>query len=124
MKKYLLEVDEELWQAFKIVASMEGLYIKDAMPQALMEFVEAHKAEQVQVNIHVVEGPAKDLLSIIYEEDIKTFCLNLLEAKRRNSPRPFTDNLKRELLKSVKAHPKLSKELAQDVVETLRQLQK
>ena len=122
MVHYLLEADNDLWKMFKIVASMQGLRIKDALPQALMEYVQNHECEQVHVNIQVIENSKKDLLTFVYEEEIKRKVAELLEAKRRQAPNHYMNTLKHEVLDLVKKHPALSKDLAEEVLLAFKQL--
>jgi len=122
MVHYLLEADNDLWKMFKIVASMQGLRIKDALPQALMEYVQNHECEQVYVNIQVIENSKKDLLTFVYEEEIKNKVTELLDAHKRQAPRHYTNTLKLEILNLVKKHPALSKDLAEEVLLAFKQL--
>ncbi len=123
MVSYLLIVEDELWKTFRIVASMQGLHIKEALPQALVEYVQNHECEQVHVNVQVIENSKKDLLTFVYEEEIKRKVAELLEAKRRQAPNHYMNNLKREVLDLVKKHPALSKDLAEEVLTVFKQIQ-
>src|SRR4030042_2268691 len=107
MVSYLLIVEDELWKTFRVVASMQGLHIKDALPQALIEYVQNHECEQVQVNIQVIENSKKDLLTFVYEEEIKNKVCELLDAKKRQAPLHYTKGLKKEILDLVRKHPSL-----------------
>ena len=122
MVSYLLIVEDDLWKTFKIVASMQGLHIKDALPQALIEYVQNHECEQVHVNIQVIENSKKDLLTFVYEEEIKNKVTELLDANKRQAPKHYTNTLKADILGLVKKHPALSKDLANEVVLAFKQL--
>ena len=120
MTKYLLEADKDLWDLFTTVAKMQGLKVKEAVPKALMLFVEKYKKKNVHVNIKVVKNTKRNLLTFVYEEEIRNNLKALIEAKKRDAPNDFIVQLKNETLEIVKKHPALSEELAQEVVTVFR----
>jgi len=122
MVSYLLIVENDLWKTFKVVAQMQGLHIYEALPQAMLEYVQSHETEQIQVNIQVIENSKKDLLTFVYEEEIKNKVSELLDAKKRQAPLHYTKSLKKEILDLVRKHPSLSKPLAEEIVLAFKQL--
>jgi hypothetical protein len=120
MTKYLVEVSDELWKAFRLVVEMQGLKIKDAMPEALSEYIQNHAVSEINIDLKVVENNKKNLLTIIYEEEIKTLLGSIVEANKRNAPPNYTNQLKNQLLAIVKKHPVISNELADEIVTVLK----
>ncbi|MEM2816019.1 MAG: hypothetical protein QXY34_02415, partial [Candidatus Bathyarchaeia archaeon] len=47
--KYQVEVDSEVWEAFKLVSLANGLKVKDAIRIAILDFIMKYKPEKLQV---------------------------------------------------------------------------
>jgi len=117
-----VEVDEDLWKAFRIVTATQGLKVKEAIPQALIEYIQNHSANQVKIEFKVMEDSKKNLLTFVYEEELQNLLSALIDAKKRNAPRHFMEQKKKEILDLVKKHPAITKELADEIVQTFKQL--
>jgi len=117
-----VEVDEDLWKAFKIVVATQGLKVKEAIPQALIEYIQNHSASQVKIDFKVIQDSKKNLLTFVYEEELQNLLSALIDAKKRNAPRHFMEQKKKEILDLVKKHPAITKELADEIVQTFKQL--
>lgn len=120
MTKYLVEVPDDLWRAFRTVTFLQGLKIKDAVPKAITEFIQTHQVSEVRIDLKVIEDNKRNLLTFVYEEEIKNLLFSLIEARKRHAPLPYLRDLKGQMLKTVKKHPQISKQLAQEIVTTLK----
>ncbi|MCK4482472.1 hypothetical protein KAU55_04550 [Candidatus Bathyarchaeota archaeon] len=123
MTKYNLEVPDDLWKAFKMVITSQGLKVKDAMPLALQEYVENHRVSQVKIDFKVIADAKKNLLTFIYEEELKLLIGEVVKAKQRKAPPRFMADLKNRIMEIVKKHPTMTKELAEEVVTVFKTLQ-
>jgi hypothetical protein len=119
---YLLEVSKDVWAAFKIVAGLQGLKVKEAVPLALAEYVENHKGQQVQIDVAIVHEAKKNLLSFVYEEELSRLLNGMIEAKKRNAPTSHINDLKRQALEILKKHPALPPSLAEEVVSVFKNM--
>lgn len=122
MTKYNLDVSDDLWKAFKVVIASQGLKVKDAMPLAIQEYVNAHKVSQVKIDFKVIQNTKKNLLTFVYEEELKNLLGAMIDAKKRKAPAHFMEELKRKTLDIVKRHPTISKELADEIVTVFKTL--
>jgi len=122
MTKYNLDVSDDLWKAFKVVIASQGLKVKDAMPLVLQEYVNAHKISQVKIDFKVIQDTKKNLLTFVYEEELKTLLGEMVKAKQRKAPVPFIEDLRKRTLDIVKRHPTISKELAEEIVTVFKTL--
>ena len=122
MITYQQQFDNDLWNNFKATAFLNGLLIKDAVPQALAEFVENHKPESVHLNEQIIQDTTRNLLVFVYEEELKNIVAGLLDAKKRNAPTQFINGLKKQALDILKKHPSVTKEIAEEVVQAFKQV--
>lgn len=123
MTKYLLEVSNEFWQVFRTTALLQGLKVKEAVPEALLLFVEKYKTANIQIDVKVFKNNKKNLLTFVYEEEIKNKLEALLQAKRRKAPNDFIVKLKNDTLEILKKHPAISEDLAEQVVTVFKNIQ-
>lgn len=122
MTKYNLDVDDDLWKAFKVVIASQGLKVKDAVPMAIQEFVKNHRVSQVKFNFKVIQDTKKNLLTFVYEEELKNLLGEMVKAKRRDAPAHFMEDLRKKTLDIVKRHPTITKELADEIVTVFKTL--
>ena len=122
MTKYLAEVQDEIWKAFKLVCVMQGKDIKEGIPEALIEYTNNHASDQIRVNFEVVKDPKRNLLTFIYETELRTLISGIVKAKKRNAPKDFQDDLKDRLKKIVKQHPVIPQDLADEVLAVFKTL--
>jgi len=122
MTKYNLDVPDDLWKGFKVVIASQGLKVKDAVPLAIQEYVNKHRVSQVKINFKVIHDAKKNLLTFVYEEELKTLLGAMIEAKKRKAPAQYMEELKRKTLDIVKRHPTISKELAEEIVTVFKTL--
>ena len=122
VKKYLLEEDNEFWKAFRICAALQGLKIREAVDCALRDYVKAHENTQVRIDFKVVENRKENLLTIIYETELKSLIEAAVRSKKNNAPRQYMDQLKDRMLEIVKKHPTMTKDLADEVVQVFKTL--
>jgi len=122
VKKYLLEADDDLWKAFKIVTALLGLKVKEALPVAIQEFVKNHEPTQLKISFKVVEDRKKNLLTFIYETELKAILEALVDAKKRKAPPSYMKELKDRMLEIVKKHPTMPPQLADEIVQVFKQI--
>lgn len=113
-------VDPDLWKAIRILADHKGETLSEVVNEALRQYVVNNQVEQVAIDIKIIENKEKNLLSYVYEEELKLLLTSLLEAKKRDAPIHFINDLKRQTLDLVKKHPQLSQPLADEVVQVFR----
>lgn len=121
--KYLLEIDSDLWNAFKFVAFANHLKIKEAIEQAITEFIENHKLNS-SIEIKIIENKEakENLINVIYEEEIRMILKELLSAKERKANINYINDLKRQLFDLLKKNSIISKDLADQVKIVLTNL--
>ena len=122
MTKYNLEVPDDLWKAFKMVITSQGLKVKDAMPLALQEYVENHKVSQVKINFKVIENRKKNLFTFVYEEELKVLLGEVIKAKKRKAPPRFMADLKNKIMDIVKKNPTITQDLADEILTIFKTL--
>lgn len=122
MTKYNLDVPDDLWKGFKVVIASQGLKVKDAVPLAIQEYVNNHRVSQVKIDFKVIHDTKKNLLTFVYEEELKTLLGAMVQGKQRNAPAQYMEELKQKTLDIVKRHPTISKELAEEIVTVFKTL--
>jgi len=120
--KYLADVPDEVWQALKVCAALQGLKIKEVVNQAILDYIKAHESSQLKIDFKVVEDRKQNLLTFIYETELKVLIEGVVAAKKRQAPKSHMDELKNRMLEIVKKHPAIPKELAEEVVQTFKAL--
>ncbi|MEM3592177.1 MAG: hypothetical protein QW702_08810 [Candidatus Bathyarchaeia archaeon] len=122
--KYQFEIETEIWEAFRLIAYAQGLKIKYAIREALLEYIENHKGNYQNIEIKIIENKEakENVLQIIYEEEIRDLLKELLNAKRRNANITYVNDLKARLFDLLKKNPVISKDLAEEVKITLKNL--
>jgi hypothetical protein len=122
MTKYLANLPDEEWKAFRICAALQGLKIKQAVHQAVLDYIKAHESSQLKIDFKVVEDRKQNLLTFIYEQELKMLIEGVVAAKKHQAPKSHMDELKNRMLEIVKKHPAIPKELAEEVVQTFKAL--
>lgn len=122
MTKYLADVDSDLWKAFKTVATMEGSKVKDAVVQALEEYIKARENTQIKIDFKVVSDTKRDLLTFVYEEELKQLIADAMNAQKREAPPKYVRELRERMLTIVKKHPTMQKTLADEVLQAFKAL--
>ena len=117
VKRY---IDPDTWKAFKIIANFQGLSIKEATIEAIRQYVVSNQVKQVAIDIHLVQNNEKNLLTFVYNEELKTLLTELVSAKQRGAQRFYINDLKKQTLDTIKRHPMLSKDLADEVVQVFK----
>jgi hypothetical protein len=122
--KYLLEIDNGIWDAFKLVSVAQGLKIKDAIQQAIIEYIENHKGNFQNIEIKIIENKeAKtNILQVIFEEEIRNILKELIDAKQRKANITYINELKKQLFEMLKRNISVSKNLAEEIRITLKNL--
>ena len=115
------DVDSDLWQAFKLACSLQGLKVKEGLPKALLEFAEKYKSTQIKIDVKVIKNTKKNLLTFIYEEQIKSLLEEIIRAKKRKAY-DWMERKKHDLFKILEKHPCLTPELADEVKTVLNNL--
>ncbi|MDH5481583.1 MAG: hypothetical protein OEY22_01695 [Candidatus Bathyarchaeota archaeon] len=124
MTRVNVDIDNDVHKAFKIVSAMKGLKVKDALKQAMIEFIETHHSTDVQLDIKVIKNNKKNLLTFVFEEQIKGLVTSLIEAKKRNAPRDYIQKLKNQALDLIKKHPEISEDLATEILQAFKMCSK
>lgn len=114
------KVPDELWKAFKVCSALQGIKLKDALNQAIQEYIDSHKTSQIHIDFKVVQNQKKNLLTFVYEEELKNLLEEIVAAKKRNAPKQYMEELKDRMLKIVKKHPTIPKDLAEEVLATFK----
>ncbi|MDW8034511.1 MAG: hypothetical protein RMI79_06250 [Nitrososphaerota archaeon] len=124
LTKYLLEVDADIWDAFKLISISQGLKVKEAIKQALLEYIENHKGNYQNIEIKIIENKEakENILQVIYEEEIRDILKELINAKQRKANISYINDLKTRLFDLLKKNSVISKELAEEVKITLKNL--
>jgi len=122
--KYQFEIETEIWEAFKLVSLSQGLKIKDAIRLAITDFIQNYKPSQVNLEVKIIENKEakENIMQIILEEEIRDLLKELLNAKRRNANITYVNDLKARLFDLLKKNPVISKDLAEEVKITLKNL--
>jgi len=122
--KYQFEIETEIWEAFKLVSLSQGLKIKDAIRLAITDFIQNYKPSQVNLEVKIIENKEakENIMQIILEEEIRDLLKELLNAKRRNANITYVNDLKVRLFDLLKKNPVISKDLAEEVKITLKNL--
>ncbi|MDQ1280670.1 MAG: hypothetical protein QG670_1933 [Thermoproteota archaeon] len=118
---YVDKFPRQLWDTFKVIAHAQGKTARDFLIQVLAEYVEAHAKEvysQVNITNIKVEGDVNIYQAIISEEIIG-LCKAIKEASQRQSPKPFLNDLRDRLLKTLRQNPQVSPEVAAEVKAAL-----
>lgn len=122
MTKYLADVPDDLWKGFKICCALKGLKIKNGIIEAVAEYIKATQPEQVKINFKVVADRKQNLLTFIYETEMRTLLTGLVEAQKRHAPKDYMDTLKDRLQILVKKHPTIPQDLAEEVLAVFKTL--
>jgi hypothetical protein len=122
MTKYLVDVPDDVWKAFKVCTALQGLKVKEAMNQAILDYVKVHESSQVKIDFKVVEDRKQNLLTFIYETELRSLIESVVKAKQRQAPEPYMKDLKNKMLEIVKKYPAMPKELADEVVQSFKAL--
>lgn len=122
MTKYLIEIEDDIWRSFRTVTLLQGIKIKDSIKQAILDYITNHQVNQVKIDIKVIQNNKKNLLTFIYEESIKDLLSAMIQAKKRNAPNTYINDLKKQTLDLLKKHPQLSKDLANEVLTVFRNI--
>ena len=82
--KYLIEIEDELWHSFKLVALSQGLKIKDAIREAIIEYIKNHQTQETKIEVQIIKNieARQDLLQFIIEEDIKHKLKEIIRASQ------------------------------------------
>jgi len=115
--KYQFEVETPLWFTFKAIANMRGLKVKEAIKEALIEYIQNHKLTHQNIEVKIIRNhEAKtNLLQFIREHEIKTLLEAIIEAQKRDAPKTYIDGLKLKIIDNVKKTPQISEELANQI---------
>jgi len=122
--KYLLEIETDIWLAFKTIAIANNLKVKDAIRQAILEYIQNHQLPNQKVEVKIIENKEakENILQIVIEEDIRTTLKELLDAKARKANISYINELKKYLIEQVKKAPLVSKDLANEIKFVLQNL--
>lgn len=118
MTKFLCDVEGEVWKAFKLVATSKNKKLKEAVIEAIENYIRQNPIEHLNVDFKIVENNKKNLLTFVYEEELKDLLEACKKAKEKNTP--YVNDLRKKILDLVKKNPEISKELAQEIVCTLK----
>ena len=126
--KYLIEIENELWHSFKLVALSQGLKIKDAIREAIIEYIKNHQTQETKIEVQIIKNieARQDLLQFIIEEDIKHKLKEIIRAsqnlKRNPQLKAYINDLKLKIIDDIRKHPSISKELAQQIKTVFQNL--
>ena len=115
MVKYLIDVEDELWNVFKLTATFNGLKVKEAVKQALIEFIQNHSINEVSVNINVIKDAKTNLYHFIIQEELRNKLVALRRAVEERRPYSYIQQLKHQILDLLKKNPVVDEELAEEV---------
>jgi len=122
MTKYLIEIEDDIWQSFKTVAYLQGIKVKEAIKQAILDYITNHQVKQVNIDIKIIKNNRKNLLTFIYEEEIKNLLSAMIQAKKRNAPMTYINDLKKQTLDLLRKHPLISENLAKEVLTVFKNI--
>jgi len=115
--KYQFEIESSLWHTFKLIAFSQGLKVKDAIKEAIIDYINKHKTTQQNIEVKIIKNyeAKQNLLQFIIEEEIKGKLKALLEAKQRDASGQYINQLKHEVIDYIKKHPNISEDLANQI---------
>lgn len=119
MTKYLLEIDNDRWRAFKIMALQKGLKIKDAIIEAIDLFIktnmESLKEQPIKIQIIRAEKQ-RNLQNVLDEYEIKRLIKALIERKQRKKGYdPYAIELRNKLFNKLRKGVILTESLAEEL---------
>lgn len=118
---YVEKFPRQTWELFKTIAHSQGKTTRNLLIKVISDYNEAHANEvysQVNIISINVEGDVNIYQTIINEE-ITQICKAIKDGKTRNAPKPYINDLRDNLLKTLKQNPNVSPELAEEVKATL-----
>ena len=119
MTKYLLEIDDDRWRAFKIVALQKGLKIKDAIIEAIDLFIKTNmeSLKEQPLKIQIIKAEAqRNLQNVLDEYEIKRLIKALIERKqKKKSYDPYAIELRNRLFDKLRKGVILTESLAEEL---------
>ena len=115
--KYQFDIESSLWHTFKLIAYSQGLKVKEAIRQAIIEYIQNHKTQTQNIEVKIIKNyeTKQNLLQFIIEEETKTLLNSLIEAIERDAPHKYINDLKFRILNNIKKHPQISEDLANQI---------
>ena len=122
--KYLLEIESDVWQSFRLIAYAQNMTIKEAIRQAIIEYIQNHQLPNQKIEIKIIENKKakENILQVVIEEEIRTILKELINAKMRKAPYHYINQQKQHLIDLIKKQPYISKELAEEIKIVLQNL--
>ena len=123
MTTYSFEIDDETWMAFKIIALKKGMTVKDAIIQAIEDFIEKGKEDTDDLKIEIIKAEKqRNLKALIDETELSKIIKQLIERKQR--PRrgydAFAVDLKYRLFKMLRSGVTITEDIAEELKQFLK----
>ena len=117
LTSYRFEIESSLWRAFKLVAYSQGLKIKEAIRQAIIEYIQNHKTQHQNITVKIIKNieAKQNLLQFIIEEETKTLLKSLIDAQKRGASWQHINQLKLKVIDNIKKNPNISEDLANQI---------
>ncbi|RLE45155.1 hypothetical protein DRJ16_00275 [Candidatus Woesearchaeota archaeon] len=115
--KYQFDIESSLWHTFKLIAYSQGLKVKEAIRQAIIEYIQNHKTQHQNITVKIIKNieAKQNLLQFIIEEETKTLLKSLIDAQKRGASWQHINQLKLKVIDNIKKNPNISEDLANQI---------
>lgn len=120
-KSYLLETDNERWQAFKLVATKKGLRVKDAIIEAIDLYIREFQEENEDFKIEIVRSEKQRNLRAILDEQELVMIIEKLIQRRGKAYDPFRMDLKQQLKMKLRQGIVITDRVAEELKNLIKQ---
>ena len=125
---YQIKVPADLWHQFRIATTFRGQKIYQAILQLIEEYIQRYN-EQIEKKRTVIEAKIigniearENLLQFAIEQELRRMLKSLIEAKQRNANPAYINDLKFRIIETIKKHPIVSQQLAQEIKTVFQNL--
>ena len=112
---------DEVHNTLRLICQQQGLTLDQVVSNIIIDYVRK-ESEQLFKTVNIqnvkVEGDI-NIYQVIISEEISQLCKAIQEGKARKAPKPYIDDLREKLLKTLKQNPTISPSLAEEVKAAL-----
>ena len=115
MTTYSFEIENEIWQTFKTICTIKGLKVKEAIKEAIINWIEQNKTENINLKVEIIQNNQKNILNFVIEEQVREYLKAIIEAKKRNASPHHITELKFKIIDILRRNPTVSEQLANEI---------
>ena len=112
---------DDVHNTLRLICQQQGLTLDRVVSNIIIDYVR-REAEQLFKTVTIqnlkVEGDM-NIYQVIVSEEISQLCRSIKEGEARKAPKPYINDLREKLLKTLKQNPNISQELAEEVKAAL-----